>query len=120
MDRCRGLYSLSACLRHLFSVADACSPAKSNILKSSKLALKRPIRRRAAVCLVVRARAHLLRSRSEIVSCRAVCRGRAGDANRGLYHVTYVEVRPLNSKTSDYLYLTGNVRFRISGMVIKS
>jgi hypothetical protein len=34
--------------------------------------------------------------------------------------LTYVEVRPLNSKTSDYLYLTGNVRFRVSGMIIKS
>lgn len=38
----------------------------------------------------------------------------------GSITLTYVEVRPLNSKTSDYLYLTGNVRFRISGMVIKS
>ncbi len=38
----------------------------------------------------------------------------------GSITLTYVEVRPLDSKTSDYLYLTGNVRFRISGMVIKS
>lgn len=38
----------------------------------------------------------------------------------GSITLTYVEVRPLNSKTSDYLYLTGNVRFRISGMVITS
>src|SRR5580692_2172872 len=38
----------------------------------------------------------------------------------GSITLTYVEVRPLNSKTSDYLYLTGNVRFRISGMIIKS
>jgi len=38
----------------------------------------------------------------------------------GSITLTYVEVRPLNSKTSDYLYLTGNVRFRIGGMVIKS
>ena len=38
----------------------------------------------------------------------------------GSITLTYIEVRPLNSKTSDYLYLTGNVRFRVSGMVIKS
>jgi hypothetical protein len=38
----------------------------------------------------------------------------------GSITLTYVEVRPLNSKTSDYLYLTGSVRFRIGGMVIKS
>jgi hypothetical protein len=38
----------------------------------------------------------------------------------GAITLTYVEVRPLNSKTSDYLYLTGNVRFRVSGMIIKS
>jgi hypothetical protein len=38
----------------------------------------------------------------------------------GSITLTYVEVRPLNSKTSDYLYLTGNVRFRIGGMIIKS
>jgi hypothetical protein len=37
----------------------------------------------------------------------------------GSITLTYVEVRPLNSKTSDYLYLTGNVRFRVSGMIIK-
>jgi hypothetical protein len=38
----------------------------------------------------------------------------------GSITLTYVEVRPLNSKTSDYLYLTGSVRFRVSGMIIKS
>ena len=38
----------------------------------------------------------------------------------GSITLTYVEVRPLGSKTSDYLYLTGNVRFRVSGMLIKS
>jgi hypothetical protein len=38
----------------------------------------------------------------------------------GSITLTYVEVRPLNSKTSDYLYLTGNVRFRVGGMIIKS
>jgi hypothetical protein len=38
----------------------------------------------------------------------------------GSITMTYVEVRPLNSKTADYLYLTGNVRFRVSGMIIKS
>src|ERR1700722_11087847 len=38
----------------------------------------------------------------------------------GWITLPYVELRPLNSKTSDYLYLTGNVRFRISGMIIKS
>jgi len=38
----------------------------------------------------------------------------------GSITLTYVEVRPLNSKTSDFLYLTGSVRFRIGGMMIKS
>lgn len=34
--------------------------------------------------------------------------------------LTYVEVRTVGSPTSDYLYLTGNVRFRVSGMTLKS
>ena len=38
----------------------------------------------------------------------------------GSITLTYVEVKPLGSRTSDYLYLTGSVRFRISGMVMKS
>lgn len=38
----------------------------------------------------------------------------------GSITLTYVEVRTVNSDTSDYLYLTGNVRFRVSGMSLKS
>lgn len=38
----------------------------------------------------------------------------------GSITLTYVEVRTVASPTSDYLYLTGNVRFRISGMALKS
>jgi hypothetical protein len=38
----------------------------------------------------------------------------------GSITLTYVEVKPLGSRTPDYLYLTGSVRFRISGMVMKS
>lgn len=38
----------------------------------------------------------------------------------GSITLTYVEVRTVGSATSDYLYLTGNVRFRVSGMVLKS
>ena len=34
--------------------------------------------------------------------------------------LTYVEVRTVSSTTSDYLYLAGNVRFRVSGMALKS
>jgi hypothetical protein len=38
----------------------------------------------------------------------------------GSITLTYIEVRTLSSQTSDYLYLTGNVRFRVSGMILKS
>ena len=38
----------------------------------------------------------------------------------GSITLTYIEVRTVASQTSDYLYLTGNVRFRISGMALKS
>jgi hypothetical protein len=38
----------------------------------------------------------------------------------GSITLTYVEVRTVASQTSDYLYLTGGVRFRISGMALKS
>jgi hypothetical protein len=38
----------------------------------------------------------------------------------GSITLTYVEVRTVASAVSDYLYLTGNVRFRISGMMLKS
>lgn len=38
----------------------------------------------------------------------------------GSMTLTYVEVRTVGSSTSDYLYLTGNVRFRVSGMTLKS
>jgi hypothetical protein len=38
----------------------------------------------------------------------------------GSITLTYIEVRTIVSQTSDYLYLAGNVRFRVSGMVLKS
>jgi hypothetical protein len=38
----------------------------------------------------------------------------------GSITLTYVEIRTVVGQTSDYLYLTGNVRFRVSGMVMKS
>ncbi len=38
----------------------------------------------------------------------------------GSITLTYVEVKTVSSDTSDYLYLTGNVRFRVSGMRLKS
>jgi hypothetical protein len=34
--------------------------------------------------------------------------------------LTFVEIRTVASATSDYIHLTGNVRFRISGMALKS
>jgi hypothetical protein len=34
--------------------------------------------------------------------------------------LTFVEIRTVASPTSDYIHLTGNVRFRISGMILKS
>ncbi len=38
----------------------------------------------------------------------------------GSVTLTYVEVRTITAQVSDYLYLTGNVRFRVSGMTMKS
>ena len=38
----------------------------------------------------------------------------------GSITLTFVEIRTVASQTSDYLYLTGSVRFRISGMALKS
>jgi hypothetical protein len=38
----------------------------------------------------------------------------------GSITLTYVEIRTVVGQTSDYLYLTGNVRFRVSGMVLKA
>ena len=38
----------------------------------------------------------------------------------GSITLTFVEVRTITAQTSDYLYLTGNLRFRVSGMVLKS
>ena len=38
----------------------------------------------------------------------------------GSITLTYVEVRTVGSTTSDYLYLAGNVRFRVSGMTLKA
>src|SRR5450756_1093338 len=34
--------------------------------------------------------------------------------------LTFVEIRTVANPVSDYIHLTGNVRFRISGMVLKS
>jgi hypothetical protein len=34
--------------------------------------------------------------------------------------LTYIEARTMASETSDYLYLTGSLKFRVSGMIIKS
>jgi hypothetical protein len=38
----------------------------------------------------------------------------------GSITLTFIEVRTIVSETSDFLYLTGNVRFRVSGMNLKS
>lgn len=38
----------------------------------------------------------------------------------GSITLTYVEVRTVGNSSSDYLYLAGNVRFRVSGMTLKS
>jgi hypothetical protein len=34
--------------------------------------------------------------------------------------LTFIELKTVLSQTSDYLYMTGNVRFRVSGMILKS
>ena len=34
--------------------------------------------------------------------------------------LTFIELKTVISQTSDYLYMTGNVRFRVSGMILKS
>src|ERR1035441_961611 len=34
--------------------------------------------------------------------------------------LTFVEIRTVATPTSDFIHLTGNVRFRISGMLLKS
>jgi hypothetical protein len=38
----------------------------------------------------------------------------------GSITLTFVEVRTITAQTSDFLYLTGNLRFRVSGMLLKS
>ena len=38
----------------------------------------------------------------------------------GSITLTFVEVRTLNGQTADYFHMTGNVRFRVSGMTLKS
>jgi hypothetical protein len=38
----------------------------------------------------------------------------------GSITLTFIEVRTITAQTSDYLYLTGNLRFRVSGMILKS
>lgn len=38
----------------------------------------------------------------------------------GSITLTFIEVRTINGSTPDYLHLTGNVRFRVSGMVLRS
>jgi hypothetical protein len=38
----------------------------------------------------------------------------------GSFALTYVEIKTVAGQVPEYLYLAGNVRFRISGMVLKS
>jgi hypothetical protein len=38
----------------------------------------------------------------------------------GSITLTFVEIKTVASPVSDYIHLTGNVRFRISGMLLKS
>jgi hypothetical protein len=38
----------------------------------------------------------------------------------GSVTLTCVVVRTITASTSDYLYLSGNLRFRVSGMILKS
>ena len=38
----------------------------------------------------------------------------------GSMALTYVEIKTVTGQVPEYLYLAGNVRFRISGMVLKS
>lgn len=38
----------------------------------------------------------------------------------GSITLTFIEVRTINGATADFLHMTGNVRFRVSGMNIKS
>lgn len=38
----------------------------------------------------------------------------------GSVTLTFVEIRTVASPVSDYIHLTGNVRFRISGVILKS
>jgi hypothetical protein len=38
----------------------------------------------------------------------------------GSLALTYVEIKTVTGQVPEYLYLSGNVRFRISGMVLKS
>jgi hypothetical protein len=38
----------------------------------------------------------------------------------GSFALTYVEIKTVTGQVPEYLYLAGNVRFRISGMVLKS
>jgi hypothetical protein len=38
----------------------------------------------------------------------------------GSITLTFVEVRTINGATADFFHMTGNVRFRVSGMTIKS
>lgn len=38
----------------------------------------------------------------------------------GSVALTFVEIRTITAQTSDYLYFTGSLRFRVSGMVLKS
>jgi hypothetical protein len=38
----------------------------------------------------------------------------------GSLTLTYVEIKTVTGQVPEYLYLAGNVRFRVSGMVLKS
>ena len=40
--------------------------------------------------------------------------------SQGSVTLAFVEVKTVSSPTPDYIYLTGNLRFRVTGMILKS
>jgi hypothetical protein len=40
--------------------------------------------------------------------------------SQGSITLAFVEVKTVSSQTPDYIYLTGNLRFRVTGMILKS
>jgi hypothetical protein len=40
--------------------------------------------------------------------------------SQGSVTLAFVEVKTVSSQTPDYIYLTGNLRFRVTGMILKS